>query len=248
MSGGKVENILGPLRERLLALSLQPEEIARLFRSPYQCKVHSAGSVIGQERSQPDAWFIASGWASCQSILMDGKRQILGFALPGDLGGRLRNHVVDTVALTSVTIVEFRLPAADASLKSVLQKVTARAWEEKEAYLLNHILRLGSMTAMQRMAHLFLELRDRLQTVGLADKHHFPLPITQEALAEALGLSSVHVNRVLSQLRREDLIGLGDGIVVLKDAAFMRSIAEGSALAPSEYLASALPAKARATL
>ncbi len=84
-----------------------------------------------------------------------------------------------------------------------------------EASLLDHIVRLGRQTAYERMAHLLLELRWRLAEVGLGDERKFPLPLTQEVLADALGLSIVHVNRTLQQLRREGLLEMRAGFVEL---------------------------------
>jgi CRP-like cAMP-binding protein len=73
----------------------------------------------------------------------------------------------------------------------------------------DHIVRLGRLTAYERVAHLVLDIRDRLALVGLAAPDSFPPPLTQETLADVLGLSSVHVNRMLQQLRRDGLVGAG---------------------------------------
>lgn len=86
---------------------------------------------------------------------------------------------------------------------------------QTEAELLNAILRLGRQMALERTAHLLLELRDRLAAVGLSERDRFPLPLTQEALADTLGLSTVHMNRSLQELRRERLLRLDGGVAEL---------------------------------
>jgi CRP-like cAMP-binding protein len=76
------------------------------------------------------------------------------------------------------------------------------------------------------MAHFFLELQRRLEVTGLGDSQRFPLPLTQEILADALGLSIVHVNRTLQHLRREQLIELRSGVAILLQPAALAQIAD----------------------
>jgi hypothetical protein len=84
-----------------------------------------------------------------------------------------------------------------------------------DVLMLEQMIRLGSLTAYERVAHLLLELQHRLEIVGQGDAQRFPLPLTQEMLGELLGISIVHINRILKQLRREGLIELRSGVAVL---------------------------------
>ncbi len=84
-----------------------------------------------------------------------------------------------------------------------------------EANLLNQLLRIGRQSAYERVAHLILELRERLAMIGFAGTDTIPVPLTQEMLADALGLSIVHLNRTLQQLRREGLIQFKSGVMRL---------------------------------
>ena len=86
--------------------------------------------------------------------------------------------------------------------------------------------RLGRQTGYERTAHLLLELGDRLAAAGLGDGRRFPMPLTQESLADALGLSVVHVNRILQQLRRERLIELRSGEAVLIERDLLVGVAD----------------------
>ena len=81
--------------------------------------------------------------------------------------------------------------------------------------LSDQVVRLGRQTACGRFAHLMLELHERLGRVGLADESGFAMPLTQEALADVLGFSVVHVNRTVQQLRRDRLLDVRNGTVVL---------------------------------
>jgi CRP-like cAMP-binding protein len=85
---------------------------------------------------------------------------------------------------------------------------------------------LGSRRAPSRMAHMFCELNIRLEIAGLAHDQEFSLPLTQEELADCLGLTSVHVNRTLQELRERDLLEFRSGIVRLKDPGALHALAE----------------------
>lgn len=85
---------------------------------------------------------------------------------------------------------------------------------------------LGRRTAIQRTAHLFCELQVRLGIVGLTDAHSYTLPIIQSTLAECLGLTPVHVNRVLRDLRERGLVEFRSGRVTIRDLAGLRAVAE----------------------
>ena len=93
------------------------------------------------------------------------------------------------------------------------RQVGAPAWQA--AYLLNQLVRVGRQTAYERTAHLILEIHDRLTAVGIADGPTIPMPLTQEIIADALGLSVVHLNRTLQLLRRDHLIESRAGFVKL---------------------------------
>ncbi len=123
----------------------------------------------------------------------------------------------------------------------------ALAWSvaRYESMLAEQIVRLGRRNAYERIAHILLELHKRLQAVGLASESSYPTPITQEMLADALGLSIVHVNRTLGRLRRERLVSIDDGRVVLRDVAALAAIADFEA---SYLLQRQLPPQPRAEM
>lgn len=175
----------------------------------------SAGAelyVEGQALTKPAA--LLSGWACRLRVLADGRRQIFDFLLPGDLFGHCTlNPVASTSALTLTTArvasvgCLFEM-AVEPSRFPGLARAWAAAQARQDAFLLNHVVRLGRQTAYERVAHLVVELSHRLDEIGFETGSFVPMPLTQEMIADALGLSVVHVNRTLKQLRAERLIEL----------------------------------------
>lgn len=195
-------------------LELIQDAARRLENSP-------AGAELPGQR------ILVSGWACRRRTLTDGARQIFSFLLPGDPCEGRRRAAASVAALTAVETAEapgLFQAAEDSLVHPGLAEAFAAIREEEERLLLDHIVRLGRLTAYERMAHLLLELRERLARVGLADEHRLPLPLTQETLADALGLSIVHVNRTVQQLRRDGLIELRSGIAVLHDPGTMADL------------------------
>ena len=210
-----------PLLAKLSALApLSQSEVALVRGLTAQREQHQPGADICSESAGLRPRVLLSGWACRMRMLPDGRRQIFSFLLPGDSIGVSRAGppaLTTCIALTRVETADAGLlrDAAAADGTAGLGLACARAAALEDGQLLDHVMRLGRQTALERTAHLFLELRQRLAGAGLADGDRFPLPLTQEVLADALGLSIVHVNRTLQQLRRENLIDMKSGWVVL---------------------------------
>lgn len=210
---------------RLRALAPLNEREANLLLSiGAQRQTYPAGAeLFGQGHLAGRPKVLLSGWACRCRVLPDGRRQIFTFVVPGDaIGLCARPDPIlqsTTIALTKVATADATALAEAAFERSSefegLANAVSIAGLLDEASLLDHIVRLGRQTAYERMAHLLLELRWRLSAVGLASDRRFPLPLTQEVLADALGLSIVHVNRTLQQLRREGLLEMRAGAVEL---------------------------------
>jgi CRP-like cAMP-binding protein len=176
-----------------------------------------AGSDICGEGQHPAAKAIVSGWAARMRMLEDGRRQIFGFLVPGDIVGlRARPTLGFTVtALTHVETVDVTPLRVLVENRIAIAEACASSEDMEGALLLNHIVRLGRLTSGQRVIHLLLELAERLDMARLKDSDHFRMPLTQEMLAEALGFSLVHANRTIQQLRLDQMIRLGGGMVTI---------------------------------
>jgi CRP-like cAMP-binding protein len=222
-----------PVR-RLEACHPLADAAVALLRDLDASQTHAAGAELACEGdlSAPPR-FVLTGWAARVRWLSDGRRQIVGFVLPGDsIGLYVRPHplaVMSTIALTPVrtaNAVPVRRALAESGPPAGLLEALEIAAGMDEARLLDQVVRLGRLTAYERICHLLLELRDRLTEVGLVHGASFPMPLTQEVLADAAGLSIVHVNRILQQLRRQGLLDLKSGRATLLDAERIESAAD----------------------
>jgi len=202
----------GAIRIFALGAALSPMEqdlLARLMGEPQAFAAHT----WVEEQSAPEerAWLIVSGWAAHARVLSDGRRQIGRLLLPGDVAGLThlgRAARLGLLALIDVVVADFTLVRA--AVEAGKSRGLARAWAElqraEQAGALAQILRLGRFSAYERTADLLLELYERLAAAGLTQGRSMPMPLTQEVLADCLGLSIVHLNRMLQQLRRKGLI------------------------------------------
>jgi CRP-like cAMP-binding protein len=194
----------------------------------------SGTELIAEGQSLDSPRLLTSGWACRFRMLPDGRRQIFEFILPGDIYGLcLRPQAIaltTAIALTPVTIADATaLGDAITNKPEEFPGLTAACHSTaslEEAYLLNQLMRVGRQTAYERTAHLILELHERLSIVGLAEETTMPLPLTQEIMADALGLSVVHLNRTLQQLRRNQLIEFKSGLVRLLQPDQLADIAD----------------------
>lgn len=166
---------------------------------------------------------VLSGWACRYKALEDGRRQIVAFLVPGDLcdlnASILRGMDHSVAALTPVSAAD--IPRATIErVMAVHPRVTqALLWEQLVTAAIQRewMLCLGRRTAFERVAHLLCELFVRLRAVALTVGDACELPITQADLAEATGLSAVHVNRTLQELRGQGLIELRGKQLVIPD-------------------------------
>lgn len=164
---------------------------------------------------------IIAGWAAQYCRHANGQRQIVSLRLPGDFVWPLAQLPLPSscavAALTELETVDAQLlvdALAGPAYPSLAR--TFRIMAHLDYVLpVGQIVRLGRQTAVERFAHLMLELHERLGRVGLADDDGFAMPLTPEVLADVLGLSVVHVNRTVQQLRRDDLLEVRDGTVTL---------------------------------
>jgi CRP-like cAMP-binding protein len=214
---------------------LAPEEV-ELLRSLSETpeRLPAGTELIAQGERLEHPRLLLAGWACRQRYLSDGRRQIFDFILPGDLYGLcLRPQAValcNAVTLTRATVSNASA-LGDAVITHPdaypgLTTATLMSASTDEAYLLNQMVRIGRQTAYERVAHLILELHHRLKTVGIATDDYMPLPLTQEIIADALGLSIVHLNRTLQQLRRDGVLEVKGGAGRILDAGKLRNIAD----------------------
>ena len=203
---------------------LSDEEKQAILDLPVSVKVVEADADILQDGDRSsDCALVLSGFVCRYKILPDGKRQIMGFYIPGDIPDlqSLQLDVMDNsigaLVRSSVALIPHR------SLRDMLWRfpnLNDILWRDTlidAAMFREWMIGLGRRSAYQRIAHLLCELQVRLQSVGLARANGCELPITQNEFGDALGLSTVHVNRVLQDLRRDGLIMLRGSMLEIPD-------------------------------
>ncbi|MDD1528167.1 cyclic nucleotide-binding protein [Bradyrhizobium sp. WBOS7] len=174
---------------------------------------------------------LLSGWLCRYKTLVDGRRQIVNFAFPGESCDAhayllpVMDHSIAT--LTPVVYAEIKrarfegLLAGDRSLaeafwcETLVNNAIQREWA----------VNLGRRTALERVAHLFCEIFERLRPVGMIEGNSCIMPVTQTDLADATGLSVVHLNRTVQDLRASGLIVLRDRILTINDLAALKDAA-----------------------
>ncbi len=168
-------------------------------------------------------FIIMEGWTTRYIMLPSGRRQILSYALPGDILG-LHVNFRSKATYTAAALTDCKIAVVDPRriieisqkfpiLASGLSWCTAREF----AILGDQAVRLGRLGAQQRIAHLLLELRSRMRLIGEIEGEWLDFPMTQADLADTLGLSIVHVNRQLMDLRQRKIITLKKDYVHLDD-------------------------------
>jgi len=190
----------------------------------------AARRVIFRQRDLHDVVpFICQGWAASTVTLSDGSRQILMFLLPGDIvSPSLLFGPTAHCSVEAITEVQYRTFKRD-DLKALLTRDSdliekiARVWNDRELQTQHLAVDLGRRTADERIARLILNLRDRLASRGMVQDQTMDFPLRQHHVADATGLTAVHVSKVLSEFRRRGLIEISDrSLTILNPAEFQR--------------------------
>lgn len=171
----------------------------------------------------PGGFVLAAGWAIRERLLNDGRRQVIGFMLPGDAStpgvfvGEVADHTV--TALTEATILRFTHPAWATAARSSGRVAAALWWltAHEAALRQEHIVALGRRSARERILYLVWETWRRLQLVGLAGSGTFDLPVSYEVLADATGMTPRHLGRVLAGLHEEGVFRFKNGVLTILD-------------------------------
>ncbi len=175
---------------------------------------------------------ILDGFAIRYNHSQDGRRQITAFHVTGDFAD-LHSFLLKKIdngvaALTRCTVAQ----VAHGDLKEVTKKfpyLTRVLWLKTLIDGAMHrawLTTLGRMEARERLAHFLCEIRDRLDPIGQVRENTFELPITQEELGDAFGMSTVHVNRVLQDLRAEGLITSRNRTMTINDLGRLKQIGQ----------------------
>lgn len=217
---------------RFLAAFEEPEERLAVQAVARPAQSLRANADLFREGDEPNQLHVlVDGWACRYKTTREGCRQIVALILPGDVAdldtlmfGRSDFGVRTFTPATFVPI-----PCDDAlalvSHHAGIARVMTRLALIENAILSQWALCLGRMSARERLAHLLCELGERLFPDGARDGMSFDMPLTQEQIADTIGLTSVHVNRTLQLLREEGLVETQSRTASLPDVARLRDLA-----------------------
>jgi len=194
--------------------------------------VKKGQDIIVQGYEHKTLGIVESGVALRFTLLHQGGRQIINAVLPGDIVGFpasfFDRSIFSVMAATTVTLHRVSLEAFTNLCKERPNIAIALIWyaaREASIYA-HHLVNAGRRSPLERVAHFLLEIHFRLKAVRCAADDSFELPFSQESIGDAVGLSAPHVNRMLSELRHQGLIGTENHTIKLLYKAALQILAE----------------------
>lgn len=213
--------------------SLNQEEISILK------KLHEKTAIIRKHQdifnareAQAQCFIVNQGWACRYSYLSNGSRQIINYYLPGDIINfyalNLSEINYSVSSITPMHVSKFKPDTLNHffALQPKLKSLHNLIMGNEETLLAEQVVRIGRRSAYERTIHLLLELFHRLKVIGQTYDNSYSLPLTQELLADTLGMSIVHMNRTLHKLRNDKLVDIQPNKIGLLDLNKLEEIAE----------------------
>jgi CRP/FNR family transcriptional regulator, anaerobic regulatory protein len=233
-----------PLRRLVQILNLDEADCFKFEQACGPRLLFGRHEIIQEEGKPADSiYLLAGGWATSSIFLPDGERQIVSIHLPGDLLG-MSNTVLALAAetLTAVTAVEvFRISHTD--LFSFYRKHPRLAaalflQDQKQSVgLIDRLAAVGRTSSARRLTSLLLNIHDRIALTQPDNGTILEVPVTQVDLADALGMTPIHMNRVIKELKAANLIDYSRGGFRLNDVQKLRAFS----LLPNRNWAEHLP-------
>ena len=191
-----------------------------------------AGSWIIHAGQAAELYTLFSGWAFRFKTLPDGRRQILNFILPGDLLGLqaslFSDALYDVVALTDVELCVFPRN----KLWSLFERMPDLAFDttwlgaREESQVDDNLTTVGARSATERVAALIIGLYRRADLLGMVADKTLLFPLSQQHVADALGLSLVHTNKTINRLKRMGVFDLSHGLLTMQNFGVLKRIAQ----------------------
>jgi CRP-like cAMP-binding protein len=212
---------------------LDDEDRDALLALPHHQRRVAVGAHLIRDGDTPDhCCLLLSGFAYRHKITGEGGRQVLSLHVAGDFVD-LQNSLLEVsdhnVQMLTDGDVAFVPREAIKALALARPAIGVAMWVDTlvdSSIFREWVVNVGRRDARSRVCHILCEFSLRLEEAGLARNHRYELPMTQEQLADAVGLTSVHVNRVLRQLGEEGLIARHKRAIVIEDWARMRDVGD----------------------
>ena len=228
------ELVLAALLRRLETVSgLDDADIAAIRALPIVVRPWEAGRAIVSDGDRPtDCCLIIEGFCVRAKMTISGQRQILSIHITGDVPDlqSLHLHRMDHALVTLVpSTLGFISHASLRALTRARPNIAEVLWRDTlidAAIFREWIVNVGQRPATSRLAHVVLELRKRLAVIGRARGDTFEMPLTQEQVGEALGITPVHANRIIKQLRDERIVDISRGRVTVLDLTKLEELGQ----------------------
>jgi CRP-like cAMP-binding protein len=221
-----------PVRALPAFTKLTPDKIDFIQSTKSHHFAFDAGSWIIHAGQSSEVYTLFSGWAFRFKSLPDGRRQILNFCLPGDLLGlqasMFADALYDVAALTDVELCVF----PRAKIWRLFERMPELAFDitwlgaREESQVDDNLTTVGAKTAVERVAALVASLFRRADALGMTRDNALLFPLSQQHIADALGLSLVHTNKTINKLRRMGVLDLSHGLLTLQNIGVLERIAQ----------------------
>lgn len=194
--------------------------------------VKKAKDIIVEGYQYKALYVVETGFAIRYKLLHNGKRQIVNVVLPGDIiGFPACFYEYAVFSVTAIDRMSLHYVPLEAFTDLCLRRAniaTALVWfaARETAIYAEHIIDAGRREPLERLAHFLLEMLARLQAVGCASANSFEMPLSQEGIGDAVGLSAPHVNRMLAELKSEGLIAMNGHEVRILDMPALQILGE----------------------
>jgi CRP/FNR family transcriptional regulator len=221
-----------PLRKKDIFRPLDERELKFVegFKTG-ELTVDAGSTILLEENKTPHLYTILDGWVFRHKSLVDGRRQILNFAFPGDLLGLqlaiLSEMQHSVTALTRTTLCVFPRDKVWAVFKDYPELAYSMTWiaAREEQMVDGHLLSIGRRNAFEKLAYLILHLHDRATAAGYGGNQAFDAPFTQEHLSDALGITPVHTSRTLKKMQARSLIAWNRDRIRILDRRGLEDVA-----------------------
>ena len=228
------EVVVAALLRRLNTVTgLDEADVAAIRELPIAVRPWEAGRPIVSDGDRPsNCCLLIEGFCVRAKTTTSGQRQILSIHIPGDIPDLQSLHLHrmdhDLIPVVSSTL-GFISHTSMRDLTRRRPNVAEKFWRDSlidAAIFREWIVNVGQRPADSRLAHVVLEVRFRLAVIGRAVGDSFDMPLTQEQIAEALGITPVHANRVIRQLREANIIDISRGRVAILNEAKLAQLAQ----------------------
>lgn len=206
-----IEKAAELLRRKMTSLNGLADTLVRDVNALARDRVEiSANRPIVKENERcPQLYLVESGWVFKSRGLASGRRQIVNYALPGDIlcadSLLFKSSGFDLTARTSVSVIRIEAPQGAELFERYPGLAAAIAWTmgQEDSILAERVVSLGRRDSLEKLAHALCELEARLSAIGMMRGKTIELPLNQEDFADILGISVIHVNRTFRRLSEE---------------------------------------------